>query len=52
MKTRLHAQSEGPGWGGLYRTGAVTAFILVVIPLIQLALFVVAPPPLEGGAAE
>ncbi len=52
MKTRFDAHSGGAGWGGLYRAGAVTAFILVVIPLIQLALFVVAPPPLEGGAAE
>ncbi len=52
VKSRLDAHSRGPGWGGLYRTGAVTAFLLVLIPRIQLVLFVVAPPPLEGGAAE
>jgi len=37
---------------GLFKTGGVIALVLVVIPLVQLVVFVVSPPPLEGTAAE
>lgn len=52
MKPTDNAQSRNPSWSGLYKTGGVTALVLVVIPLVQLVVFSIAPQPLEGGAAE
>lgn len=52
MNPTANAQSSDPAWRGLYKTGGVTALVLVAIPLIQLVIFIVAPPPLEGTAAE
>lgn len=52
MNTTTDAQSRDLAWSGLYKTGGVTALVLVAIPLVQLVSFVVAPPPLEDTAAE
>jgi hypothetical protein len=52
MKPIPDPQPRDPAWTGLYRVGGVTAFILVAIPLIQLAVFAAAPPPLEGTASD
>jgi hypothetical protein len=52
MKPSLDLHSRAPAWDGLYKIGGVTALVLVAIPLVQLVVFAVAPPPLEGGAAE
>lgn len=50
MDTTANARSIHPAWSGVFKTGGVIAFILVIIPLIQLVVFVVAPPPLESTA--
>jgi len=39
-------------WSGLFKTGGIVALVLVVIPLLQLVVFVASPPPLEGTAAD
>jgi hypothetical protein len=52
MNTTVNAQSSYPAWSGLFKAGGVTALALVAIPLVQLVIFAVAPPPLEGSAAE
>ena len=52
MKSSPDAQSRDPSWDGLYKAGGVAALVLVAIPLVQLVVFSVAPPPLEGSAAE
>jgi hypothetical protein len=52
MNPTAESQTRDPAWGGLYRTGGVTALVLVAIPLVQLVVFAVAPPPLEGRAVE
>lgn len=52
MNSHHNARLIDPTWNGLYKAGGVTAFILVVIPILQLIVFAVAPPPLEDTAAE
>src|SRR3990172_4942102 len=52
MKSSLDAQSRDSAWNGLYKTGGVTALVLVAIPLVQLVIFAVAPLPLQGTADE
>lgn len=52
MESNRDAQWSDPHWNSLYRAGGVTALILVAIPLVQLVVFAVAPPPVEGSAAE
>lgn len=52
MKANADPHSSDPPWDGLYKTGGIAALILVAIPLVQLVIFTVAPPPLEGTAAE
>lgn len=41
-----------PDWKDLYRIGGVAAVVMVLITLAQFVVFVAAPPPLEGGAAD
>ncbi len=52
MNPDVNAHSSVSAFSGLYKTGGVTALILVAIPLIQLVVFIVAPPPVEGTAAD
>ena len=46
------AQSGSSSWRGLYKSGGAAALVMVAITLTQFVSFVVAPPPLEGGAAD
>jgi len=41
-----------PSWKGLYQFAAVAALIMVGIIIIQLIIFMAAPPPLEGSAID
>jgi uncharacterized membrane protein len=52
MNPSAEAQSGGSSWNGLYRTGGVAALVMVAITLVQFVSFAVAPPPLEGNAAD
>ncbi len=52
MKSSPDAQAGDPSWDDLYKAGGVAALVLVAIPLVQLVVFAIAPPPLEGSAAE
>jgi hypothetical protein len=50
-----HLAAPEPGdraWAGLYRPAGAAALILALITLAQVVIFVAAPPPLEGTAAE
>jgi len=52
MNSFAGAQSPGANWNGLYKTGGAAALLMVAITLVQFVSFAVAPPPLEGGAAD
>ena len=52
MNSFAGAQSLGSNWNGLYKTGGAAALLMVAITLVQFVSFAVAPPPLEGGAAD
>jgi len=52
MNSFAGAQSPGSHWNGLYKTGGAAALLMVAITLVQFVSFAVAPPPLEGGAAD
>ena len=52
MNPSAEAQSGGSSWNGLYKTGGAAALLMVAITLTQFVSFAVAPPPLDGGAAD
>ena len=52
MTSNPAAPSTNLPWNSLYKTGGVSAFVLVIIPLVQLVVFNVAPPPLDDSAIE
>jgi hypothetical protein len=52
MNPFAEAQPRGSSWNGLYKTGGLAAMLMVVITLVQFVSFAVAPPPLDGGAAD
>jgi hypothetical protein len=52
MNPFAEAQPRGSSWNGLYKTGGVAALLMVAITLTQFVSFIVAPPPLEGGASD
>lgn len=47
-----YAKPTDLGWNSLYKVGAAAALIMVAITLNQFVVFFVAPPPLDGGAAD
>lgn len=52
--TDPHANAEAvdSNWNSLYKIGSAAALIMVAITLAQFVVFLVAPPPLEGSAAD
>src|SRR5262249_28292729 len=46
------AELTGARWTPLYRTAAVAAVISAVVIPIQVAVFLIWPPPLDGTAAD
>lgn len=49
---RSQAAAASSGWAGLYNLAGVSALLQVAIVIIQLVIFMSAPPPLEGTALE
>jgi hypothetical protein len=49
-----HSQvtAASSGWTGLYKLAGVSALLQVAIVIVQLVVFISAPPPLEGTALE
>ena len=45
-------ETTPPSWRALYQFAAVAALIMVGIIIIQLIVFIAAPPPLEGSAID
>jgi hypothetical protein len=52
MSRPTHAETEAAGWGSLYKVGGTAGLAMVAITLTQFVVFAVAPPPLEGTAAD
>lgn len=52
MNPSAGAQPGSSNWNALYKTGGAAALVMVAITLTQFVSFAVAPPPLEGGAAD
>jgi hypothetical protein len=54
MEATLKALAEAvtPAWKPLYRLGAWGALSMTIIIVVQLVFFIIAPPPLEGSAAD
>jgi hypothetical protein len=54
MEATLKALPEAvtPAWNPLYRLGAWGALSMTIIIVVQLVFFIIAPPPLEGSAAD
>jgi len=46
------AEGVSSGWSSLYKLGGISALLLVAIVIIQLIVFTVAPPPLDGTAMD
>lgn len=51
MKT-LDSNDTNSGWKSLYKIGSICSALMVLIILSQFVVFVVAPPPLNGTAAD
>jgi hypothetical protein len=51
MKT-LDSNNTNSGWQSLYKIGSVCSALMVIIILSQFVVFMAAPPPLEGTAAD
>ena len=51
MKT-LDPNDTNSGWKSLYKIGSICSWLMVVIILGQFVVFIAAPPPLEGTAAD
>ena len=49
---RSQAAAAASSWAGLYKLAGVSALLQVAIVIIQLVVFMSAPPPLEGTALE
>lgn len=49
---RSQAAAAASSWAGLYKLAGVSALLQVAIVVIQLVVFISAPPPLEGTALE
>ena len=46
------AENVSSGWSSLYKLGGISALLLVAIVIIQLIVFTIAPPPLDGTAID
>ena len=46
------AESVSSGWSSLYKLGGISSLLLVAIVIIQLIVFSIAPPPLDGTALD
>ena len=46
------AESVSSGWSSLYKLGGISSLLLVAIVIIQLIVFTIAPPPLDGTAID
>ena len=46
------AESVSSGWSSLYKLSGISALLLVAIVIIQLIVFTIAPPPLDGTALD
>ena len=46
------AENVSSGWSSLYKLGGISALLLVAIVIIQLIVFSIAPPPLDGTAMD
>jgi len=46
------AESVSSGWSSLYKLGGISSLLLVAIVIIQLIVFSIAPPPLDGTAID
>jgi hypothetical protein len=49
---RSRAENVSSGWSSLYKLGGISALLLVAIVFIQLIVFSIAPPPLDGTAID
>src|SRR5215208_5376043 len=47
-----NVETTHPSWKALYQFAAVAALLMVGIIIIQLIVFMTAPPPLEGSAID
>ena len=47
-----NVETTPPSWRALYQVAAVAALLMVGIIIIQLIVFMAAPPPLEGSALD
>lgn len=47
-----HIATANPAWKALYKFGAIAALLMVAIIIVQLIVFMTAPPPLEGTATD
>ncbi len=45
-------ENVSSGWSSLYKLGGISSLLLVAIVIIQLIVFTVAPPPLDGTAID
>ena len=46
------AENVSSGWSSLYKLGGISSLLLVAIVIIQLIVFSIAPPPLDGTAID
>jgi hypothetical protein len=46
------AENGSSGWSSLYKLGGISSLLLVAIVIIQLIVFTIAPPPLDGTAID
>jgi hypothetical protein len=51
-KTNNNLETAVSGWTSLYKLGGTSALLMVGIVVIQLIIFMVAPPPLDGTAID
>src|SRR5215208_8531402 len=45
-------ENVSSGWSSLYKLGGISSLLLVAIVIIQLMVFTIAPPPLDGTAMD
>ena len=45
-------ENVSSGWSSLYKLGGISSLLLVAIVIIQLIVFTIAPPPLDGTAID
>lgn len=45
-------ETTTPAWKAFYRFGAIMALLMLAIIIIQMIIFMTAPPPLEGSAID